>query len=77
VPNAKDGTMTSLSTNSVPRASWGGNFLRKVAGFVTRGIHNMQEAQMTSVLSNMTDEQLKEIDVKRSEIAQHAEKLVN
>lgn len=68
--------MTSLSTNSVPRASWGGNFLRKVAGSVARGVSNLQEAQMNAVLKNMTDEQLNDIDVKRSEIAQHAEKLV-
>ena len=31
---------------------------------------------MNAVLKNMTDEQLNDIDVKRSEIAQHAEKLV-
>jgi uncharacterized protein YjiS (DUF1127 family) len=43
---------------------------------LTRFGTNMKVARMTSVLNQMSNEQLNEIGVKRSEISQHAEKLI-
>ena len=43
---------------------------------LTRFGTNMKVARMTSVLNQMSNEQLNEIGVKRSEISQYAEKLI-
>lgn len=48
------------------------NAYSAIVGFGTR----MQVARMSSVLRAMTNEQLDQIDVKRSEIEQHAEMLI-
>lgn len=38
--------------------------------------HTLQTARMAAVLTNMSDQQLKEIGITRSEIGQHAQKLM-
>ena len=43
---------------------------------LTRFATKMKAAHMITVLSQMSNDQLNEIDVKRSEISQYAEKLI-
>ncbi|MEQ6204502.1 DUF1127 domain-containing protein [Sulfitobacter sp. HNIBRBA2951] len=38
-------------------------------------VHALQTARMVSVLTNMSDQQLKQIGITRSEIGQYAQKL--
>ena len=48
----------------------------RIGGIFSRGILSMQVAQMTGVLRNMSDLELAQIGVSRSDIASHAETLV-
>lgn len=64
-------------TSTLSNPTWGKEFLRSVADVVANGINRVQVAQMTSILGKMSDQDLQAIGVQRSEIAQHAEKLVN
>ena len=50
--------------------------LSRFSEALTRFGVNMKIARMTSVLSAMSNDQLNQIGVKRSEISQHAEMLI-
>lgn len=52
--------------------SWSGKAIVKFGA----GVRALQEARMMSTLSNMSDYQLTQIGIKRSEIPQYAEKLM-
>jgi hypothetical protein len=69
--------MTYLDTNAIAKPSGIREFFQGVSATLARMLKSMQVGRMTSILSEMSDAQLAEIDVKRSEIAQHADKLIN
>ena len=52
--------------------NWSGNAVAKFGS----GVRALQDARMMSTLSNMSDYQLTQIGIKRSDIPQYAEKLM-
>lgn len=53
-----------------------GQWVTKVGKAASHALIQVQIARMQSVLSTLTDEQLKQISLKRSDIRRHAEYLV-
>jgi uncharacterized protein YjiS (DUF1127 family) len=69
--------MTYLDTNAIAKPSGIREFFQGVSATLARMHNSMQVGRMTSILLQMSDQELENIGVKRSEIPQHADKMIN
>jgi len=72
----KDDDMAYVSTSTPTQSLFGGFSFARVRNAISRTITAMQVARMHSVMNQMSAEQLRQIGITRSEVADYAEMLI-